>query len=734
MRPLLAVPLALLFLSAGWWGWSNPETIEGWLDDVRPAPEAPEGQGLVGLQPVERWLVVVVDFADAPAREGRDLAAAAAMLNGTLAADDYFAALGETSFSPEILPRVVRAQHDARAYGADSGGERDAGAPGTGGPPALAAEVVRAVATEVEWPRHDLDADGRVDRLLLLHTGEAQEDRGQTNDIWSHFGPMSEAIDVGGLTVSHYTLASFDSGVGTIVHEMLHQLGALDLYPTAHLAGNAGFKGPGDWDLMASGNWNQNGRRPALPTAPMMDWIGAPVHQTLERSSTLAYNQTHVLAARASGGSALELPLSANESLWVEMRGATGFDLALPGHGVLVLHSDHAVWDAPSNAVNVDVRRPGLIVVEADGDDDMMTGRNEGEASDIFGIGESVGGSGILVHDAQGRAAPWTVLVLDTNDTHATVRVTAPALEVHAVELPEGPLQLLPTQTIAARWTGTCDPTAALVSSDGRPVSLQEPSSSGDGTSAVLKWTGSTSDGAAGTITGWLACGGDNRSVEIEWWVIGNRLRTERLEGEMAVEDPTQLAWELAFEGAGSRRYGLSLEGPVSRIATVPTTQVLGNGSQIQLNVEPGNLLVPGMIAWGELVLVDDSGLVQRANVTLVAERNVAVAGGLDLSGPGTLALLFGGLAALWVLLGMGRSTVHRKVEAAAHVSEDRRSWEAGGDASAAWPPPAEVGASASPATPGTLGGQPLGGQWQQPGAGTSEPAGPPGFGGPPSP
>ena len=79
---------------------------------------------------------------------------------------------------------------------------------------------------DVDWSKYDLNQDGVVDRFLILHTAKPQEDNGGGDTIWSHFGPLTSPIEVGGgLTIEHYTMASLRSSNyrGTIYHEMLHQ-------------------------------------------------------------------------------------------------------------------------------------------------------------------------------------------------------------------------------------------------------------------------------------------------------------------------------------------------------------------------------------------------------------------------------------------------------------------------------------------------------------------------------
>ena len=43
--------------------------------------------------------------------------------------------------------------------------------------------------------------------------------------------------------------------LGVLVHEMLHQMGAVDLYDVHSDAPTRNWHGLGDWDVMASGNW-----------------------------------------------------------------------------------------------------------------------------------------------------------------------------------------------------------------------------------------------------------------------------------------------------------------------------------------------------------------------------------------------------------------------------------------------------------------------------------------------
>ena len=210
--------------------------------------------------------------------------------------------------------------------------------------------------TQVNQPiqntKNDMPADGWIDRFLIIHTAEVQEDNGGSGSIWSHYGPLSAMVEVDGYKFDHYTIAGFDSGFGTIIHEMLHQMGALDLYDVHGQGTGEDWNGLGDWDVMASGNWNGvNGRTPALPSLATLDLIG------VDRATEISVNnpgetQNYVLSPLSSAGSGLFIQISPSERVWMAFRGSNGFDSDLPGHGLLVTVQDTSVGDKEQNLIN----------------------------------------------------------------------------------------------------------------------------------------------------------------------------------------------------------------------------------------------------------------------------------------------------------------------------------------------------------------------------------------------
>ena len=61
----------------------------------------------------------------------------------------------------------------------------------------------------------DINGDGVIDRLLVLHSGNAQESGGPSDSIWSHFSNLMNPVNIGQWKIQHYTISSMESGLGT---------------------------------------------------------------------------------------------------------------------------------------------------------------------------------------------------------------------------------------------------------------------------------------------------------------------------------------------------------------------------------------------------------------------------------------------------------------------------------------------------------------------------------------
>jgi immune inhibitor A len=260
----------------------------------------------------------------------------------------------------------------------------------------------------IDWSSFDMNGDGFVDVLWVVHAGMGGESRptdrtniwsitGRLSSSWRHGGSYITDDPIPGSTTQFIRIDRFStlpelsgfvtgarSEIGVYCHEFGHALGLPDLYDTSQLGGAAN-QGPGNWSLMATGGWGGNGQSPAWPTHPgawctlFLGW--RPAVRPSESGQVR-------LAPLAAGGDILELWFQGEsnpEHFLLENRQRSGFDRNLPAGGLLISHVDEAAIGGriASNRVNAGIT-PGLRMVEADGDLDLVTGYNRGDSSDPF--------------------------------------------------------------------------------------------------------------------------------------------------------------------------------------------------------------------------------------------------------------------------------------------------------------------------------------------------------------
>ena len=202
---------------------------------------------LVGLSNNESWLVVLVDFKSDPLEQNEKQAFS------TLLQEQAQLYLSEAVGTPvniniNVHDEIIRSQNPLEYYGKDGANGRDYGDSSQFMPAELSEYVVNELEVE-DWSIFDLNDDKIVDRLLIVHSTLAQEQGGgSSNRIWSHFTTFQNPISVGGYTIEHYTMSSIRhgmNGIGTILHEMMHQFGAYDLYPVHDSGYSGSWKGIG---------------------------------------------------------------------------------------------------------------------------------------------------------------------------------------------------------------------------------------------------------------------------------------------------------------------------------------------------------------------------------------------------------------------------------------------------------------------------------------------------------
>ena len=548
MSRLVRVALAIAIILGGQWVASQPDLYMPIFDAIREEVIMTNDAEIVEMQDDERWLVIIVEFPDDLSASGSDHSRANAMLMGSNSAATYFSEIsgGRSTLTADIQSQIHTAHHNEAAYGRDSGGERDVGDESTGGPAGLVEEALTTTFDNLDMSPYDFDNDGWVDRLLVLHTGDAQEDGGNQDAIWSHYAPLSPGFSVGGKSIGAYTISSFSSGMGTMIHEMLHMFGAVDLYDVHSAIPSSDWSGVGAWDIMASGNWNGNGRTPALPTSGTLDLIGANDALDLPIGTLGAVeNESYTILPHVASAGTVRIAIAPGEYIWMESRINQGFDRELPAHGLLVTHEDRYFADFEHNEVNRDPEHAYLKVIEGDGDESLNNG-NDDDPGDVFTSG-SFGADGIKIRDGHGRLVPWTVTVDSFDSSGTDITISHPGPSHAEIMPPRTPIRLLGHEIVPISFEAQqdCMPWSQVTSTDGRIVSLvgERMLTAGESESFSLTFSESATPGTTGFIEGTIGCGTENPStdVKIGWSIVTNRLIPENMGGEVDVTEIVNL-------------------------------------------------------------------------------------------------------------------------------------------------------------------------------------------------
>ncbi len=612
------VILALAIVSFGLLANIYSELIDDWLDDQIHNESNHEEEILVGIQENENWLVIPVTF------EGDvfDSNRAETILNSESSASDYINQMnaGKSILNTTILDEIWVSNYNIDFWGQDGEDGRDSGTDGAG-VDNLVENAVKDSLLDMDLSPWDFDGNGIIDRILILHSANPQEIGGGTNSIWSHMSGLDNPIVINEWSINHYTIASTKSGVGTIVHEMLHQMGAYDLYDVHSSLPTSNWNGIGEWGIMASGNWNGNGNSPALPSSSTLELIG------IDRGIVVNPNESgdFTLNPISNGGNYLSIETGPGEYIKITNRGNFGFDSSLPGHGILVEYQDLNNGDTSSNLVNTDSNNAWLKIIEADGDDALIRNKDSGSIGDVFTDGAKFGNieqsEGMMIYDNRGRLLTWFATVESLEDDNYLISIT-PVVEINNsnVLTPRQPVEILNGESlfVEVNTVSICDFYIDIFTHNGNNISriVELPS----GKSTVRIMTIDDNFPPSGNIIGTLGCDSNLREIDLQWHQVGHRIISDDFFLLVDSDKDNTISIMPDFEGQESRFYNLEIQGAASRIASLESSLAISPGDDIEILIEPEGLLVPGMIARGELVLVDNFGIELRIPITLEAK------------------------------------------------------------------------------------------------------------------
>ena len=311
------------------------------------------------------FLVVIVEFADKgfafadPVEEFDALLnePGYARYNGKGSVADFYRDNSAGQFRPRF--DVVGPVKLSRGYAYYGSGSDDSAAG------LMVMEACNLLDPEVDFSRYDLDGDGKVDNIYFYYAGKGEADGGDPATIWPHSWNISDQgreLTLDGVSIDAYACSpeldgsSKPNGIGTFCHEFGHVLGLPDLYASSY----SSALHPATWSLMASGNYNDDGRTPpGLSSYERYElgWI---------TPKELSYPLTVALQPLGESNTAFRISTERrNEYFLLENRQQSGWDSSLPGHGMLVWHIDYNpnIWDR--NVVNNNAAHQYVDIVEA---------------------------------------------------------------------------------------------------------------------------------------------------------------------------------------------------------------------------------------------------------------------------------------------------------------------------------------------------------------------------------
>ena len=195
--------------------------------------------------------------------------------------------------------------------------------------------------SEIDFSQYDTDGDGKVDMILFYFAGHNEAEHASTSTIWPHQSTTSGTYD--GVKISRFfctsELRNADGkdmcGIGTTCHEFAHSLGLPDFYDTDYEKNGGENFALGQYSIMNSGPYLDDGRRPCNFNAierNMLGWmspfpeLSESGHYSLE---PVSQNKAYTHGSEVEG-----------EYFVYEYRAKTGWDAFLPAPGLLAYHVD----------------------------------------------------------------------------------------------------------------------------------------------------------------------------------------------------------------------------------------------------------------------------------------------------------------------------------------------------------------------------------------------------------
>lgn len=279
-------------------------------------------------------------------------------------------------------------------------------------------EVMNSIDSQVDFTNYDSDNDGTIDLVYVYFAGFGQNDppstevmptAEQNNLVWPAYYPYVPGGD-GGKRFDGKKLQCFEfsneldgllsekdnlvvAGIGVSVHEFCHALGLPDLYATGSSPHSGKLSGA--WDIMCNGPYNADMHAPAAFTAYerfYMGWLTPTLiiePETYTLSDLTVTNSAYLIAENDKHNLDGLNPDSVVFYLLENRQKGHGWDLGIPGSGMLLTRIHYVPSRWSSNKVNNTISDLGVDIIEADGltpSDNTYDG-HYGKAGDAFPSG-----------------------------------------------------------------------------------------------------------------------------------------------------------------------------------------------------------------------------------------------------------------------------------------------------------------------------------------------------------